>query len=98
MSHFLPSLTIEGGLAGTWPAPGVGKLLANGLGAPTGVLKGAGPSLKAVFLCVCISAVTFFKSVIMLFFALGFVRSVCILLIRVDKRLVVLGVHIIGTI
>lgn len=56
ISHFFPSLVNTGGLF----AAGAGALLP-GDGKETGVLNGAGPARKAVFLCVCISEVTFFR-------------------------------------
>jgi len=56
----LPSLVNTGGLS-------IGALADNtvfiGI-ALTGALNGAGPDLKAGFLCVCISEVTFFKPII----------------------------------
>lgn len=56
MSHFFPSLVNTGGLS----AAGAGALLPDD-GNETGALNGAGPERKAVFLCVCISDVTFFR-------------------------------------
>lgn len=57
MSHFLPSRVKTGCLTADAAA-------AVGFGADdcaAGALKGAGPERNAVFLCVCISAVTRFK-------------------------------------
>lgn len=48
-----------GTLAGSVALTGDPELLLT-----TGALNGAGPVLKLVFLCVCISEVTFFKSAI----------------------------------
>lgn len=57
ISHFFPSLTNTGGLLTT---AGAGALLP-GDGKETGALNGAGPERRAVFLCVCISEVTFLR-------------------------------------
>lgn len=54
ISHFFPSLTNTGGLF----AAGAGALLP---GVGKGALNGAGPERRAVFLCVCISEVTFLR-------------------------------------
>lgn len=64
-SHFLPSRLNTGGLS-------IGALAGrvvfiDELLLTTGALNGAGPVLKLVFLCVCISEVTFFKSAIIKF-------------------------------
>jgi len=60
-SHFLPSLVNTGGLSiGTF----AGNTVFIGTALIVGALNGAGPALKAGFLCVCISDVTFFKPTI----------------------------------
>lgn len=58
MIHFFPSLPNLGGFSG-----GLGALYGIGDWFVTyeGVLNGAGPVLIAGFLCVCMSAVTFFS-------------------------------------
>lgn len=59
-SHFLPSLVNTGGLS-------IGAFAGNTVfiaALTVGALNGAGPDLKAGFLCVCISDVTFFKPTI----------------------------------
>lgn len=60
-SHFFPSLVNTGGLSIGAFAGGivfVGTTLST-----TGALNGAGPVLNEGFLCVCMSDVTFFRSV-----------------------------------
>lgn len=56
INHFFPSLVNTGGLFAT----GAGALLP-GDGRETGALNGAGPERNAVFLCVCMSDVTFLR-------------------------------------
>jgi len=60
-SHFFPSLVNTGDLSiGAF----AGKIFFIDALLVAGALNGAGPDLKAGFLCVCISEVTFFKSAI----------------------------------
>lgn len=58
--HFLPSSWKTGAFSTTGLAAGVGLAT----GAATGALNGAGPERSAVFLCVCMSEVTFFRPAI----------------------------------
>lgn len=60
-SHFFPSLVNTGGLSiGAFAGSTV---FVDIVLSTTGALNGAGPVLNEGFLCVCMSDVTFFKSV-----------------------------------
>lgn len=58
MIHFFPSCWKTGGL--TTASLVTGALTED---VETGALNGAGPDRRAVFLCVCMSDVTFFSSI-----------------------------------